>query len=159
MMERRRGIFWIGFGKASGWIRLGDKVRTVGEEGERDGAGRENREGRRGARSQTQGESRVSRRERERRGNHGRSARATIREGSMSPPRDPSGPQGISMHDDEVEGVFPPPPPLIHLGQGDPTSLRPRPPTPHLCDGRTTRAHSPFTRPQRQRPRKAADMT
>ena len=64
-MERRRGSCRIGFGKASGWIRLGEKVRTVGEEGEREGAGRENREGRRGARSQTQGESRVSRRKRE----------------------------------------------------------------------------------------------
>ena len=87
------------------------------------------------------------------------SARVAAREGSMSPPTYPRGPQGISMPDNGLEGVCPPPPPPIHLGQGDPTSPRPGPPSPHSSDGRTLGAHSPFTRPWRQRPRKAPNTS
>ena len=90
-----------------------------------------------------------------------RSARATVREASTSPPRDPRGPPRIPMPDGGVEGVRPPPPPPppVRLGLGGPTSPRPDPPSPHSSDGRSTRAHSPFARPWRQHPRKAPDMT
>ena len=61
-----------------------------------------------------------------------RSARATVREGSTSPPRDPRGPPGIPMPDDGVEGARLPPPPPVRIGLGGPTSPRPDPPSPHM---------------------------
>ena len=88
-----------------------------------------------------------------------RSARAIVREGSTSPPRDPRGPPGILMLDGGVEGAHHPPLPPVRIGLGDLTSSRPDPPSPHSSDGQSTRAHSPFARPRRQRPRKAPDMT
>ena len=87
------------------------------------------------------------------------STRATVREGSTSPPRDPKGPLGIPMPDGRVEDARLPPPPSVRIGLGGSTSPRPDPPSPHSSDGRSTRAHSPFTRPQRQRPEKAPEMT
>ena len=88
-----------------------------------------------------------------------RSARATVPEGSTSPPRDPRGPPGIPMPDGGVEGARPPPPPPVCTGLGGPTYTRPDPPSPHSSDGRSTRVHSPFARPRRQCPGKAPEMT
>ena len=88
-----------------------------------------------------------------------RSARATVREGSTSPPRDPRGPPGIPMPDGGVEGARLPPPPPVPIGLGGRTFPRPDPPSPHSSDGRSTRAHSPFARPRRQRPGKAPETT
>ena len=88
-----------------------------------------------------------------------RSARAAVREGSLSPPRDPRGPAGIPMPDGGMEGVRLPPPPPVRTGLGGPTSPRPDPPSPPSSDGRSARAHSPFARPRRQRSGKAPAMT
>ena len=87
-----------------------------------------------------------------------RSARATVREGSASPPRDPRGPPGIEMPDGRVEDVRPPSLPPVHLGLGGPTSPRPDPPSPYSSDGRSTLVHFPFARPRRQHLEKAPDM-
>ena len=88
-----------------------------------------------------------------------RSAGATVREGSMSPPRDPRGPPSIPMPDGRVEGAHLPPPPPVRIGLGGPTSQRPDPPSPHSSDGRSTRAQSSFANPRRQRPGKAPEVT
>ena len=88
-----------------------------------------------------------------------RSARAAVREGSLSPPRDPRGPAGIPMPDGRMEGVRLPPPPPVRTGLGGPSSPRPDLPSPHSSDGRSTLAHSPFARSRRQRPGKAPAMT
>ena len=86
-------------------------------------------------------------------------ARAAVREGSLSPPRDPRGPARIPMPDGGMEGVRLPPPPPVRTGLGGPSSPRPDLPSPHSSDGRSTRAHSPFARSRRQRPGKAPAMT
>ena len=88
-----------------------------------------------------------------------RSALAVVREGSLSPPRDPRGPAGIPMPDGGMEGVRLPPPPPVRTGLGGPSSPRPDLPSPHSSDGRSTRAHSPFARSRRQRSGKAPAMT
>ena len=88
-----------------------------------------------------------------------RSARATVREGPTSPPRDHRGPPSIPMPDGGVEGARPPPLPPVRIGLGGPTSPRPDPPSPHSSDGRSTHAHSPFARPRQQHPGKAPETT